>query len=204
MKISKWSYLLFASFTLLISCNTKNESTSENDKAHGTRIDSLMSLYNNNQYEEFVNLAEKDLDLMDKWLVPLAAAYGELGDFESGFYVARVQLTNEPKDYHAMLVIGNFHLTLENYDSAEIYYNRVIELRPTYSRAYVNLGTTYEIQGKKQDAINNYIEAAELCDFNNKKEDVAKLSNRVLELDPTNKQAKNFLERLHIKAPKEK
>ena len=197
MKISKVIYYLLASITLLISCNSKNnvDSAKDNDKAKSDFIDSLVSLYNDKKYAEFIDRAEKELEWEDAkngWLVPLSDAYAEIGDFNNAFYLARTQLEMHPKDDNAVLVIGNYHFVLEQLDSAEIYYRKVLEMNPAFARAHLNLAMLYEKQNKKSEAIDSYLEAIDMFDKNNYNEEVVTFSNKVLVLDPTNKQAKNF------------
>jgi len=199
MKFSKKLYFILLATLLFSACNSKTKvdtSKSESEKAADERMDRMMTLYNNQNYAAFIEMAEMELELsdrMDKLLVPLADAYGQIGDFESAFYVIRIQLKRDSTDYNALLVVGNMHNVQESLDSAEIYYKRVIELNPAFARAYLNLAMVYEKQDKKQEAINQYLEAVTLFDLHNFKDEIVKFSNKVLELDSTNQKAKYYL-----------
>lgn len=205
MKISHWIYLLLVNIFLFSSCIHKNVDKLKAESDDTLDMEELLRLYEAKEYQQFIDKVEVEINKSDDDLglqIGLAVAYGEIGNYEKAFFYARKQLQMDSGDYYAMLVIGDLHQALENPDSAEIYYNRVIELHPTYAQVYLNLAQLYEKEGKKQEAINNYIGAAALFDYNNHKEQVVTISNKVLELDPTNKQAKYFLEKIHIKAPK--
>lgn len=205
MKISHWIYLLLVNIFLFSSCIHKNVDKLKAESDDTLDMEELLRLYEAKEYQQFIEKVEVEINKSDDDFglqIGLAVAYGEIGNYEKAFFYARKQLQMDSGDYYAMLVIGNLHQALENPDSAEIYYNRVIELHPTYAKVYLNLAQLYEKEGKKQEAINNYIGAAALFDYNNHKEQVVTISNKVLELDPTNKQAKYFLEKIHIKAPK--
>lgn len=205
MKISHWIYLLLVNIFLFSSCIHKNVDKLKAESDDTLDMEELLRLYEAKEYQQFIDKVEVEINKSDDDFglqIGLAVAYGEIGNYEKAFFYARKQLQMDSGDYYAMLVIGDLHQALENPDSAEIYYNRVIELHPTYAQVYLNLAQLYEKEGKKQEAINNYIGAAALFDYNNHKEQVVTISNKVLELDPTNKQAKYFLEKIHIKAPK--
>ena len=67
-------------------------------------------------------------------------------------------------------------------------------MRPSYARAYMNVGEIYELVGNKDKAIANYLEAAKLFVDNDYKEEAMKYISRVLSLDSTNVDAKELLE----------
>ena len=83
---------------------------------------------------------------------------------------------------------------MEKFDSAIISYEKVISMRPSYARAYMNVGEVYELVGNKDKAIANYLEAAKLFVDNDYKEEAMKYVSRVLSLDSTNVDAKELLE----------
>jgi tetratricopeptide (TPR) repeat protein len=202
MKLSYLSCLFIVVILQFSACNSKTKvdtSKSESEKAADERMDRMMTLYNNQNYAAFIEMAVKELELSDRMnrlLVPLADAHGQIGDFESAFYVVRTQLKWDSTDYNALLLVGNMHNVQERLDSAEIYYKRVIELNPAYARAYLNLAMVYEKQDKKQEAINQYLEAVTLFDLHDFKDEVVKFSNKVFELDSTNLKAKYYLEKV--------
>ena len=66
-------------------------------------------------------------------------------------------------------------------------------MRPTYARAYMNAGQTYEYIGNKDKAIDNYLAAAQLFIDNNYIKEAYVYAERVLKIDSTNVEAKQLL-----------
>jgi tetratricopeptide (TPR) repeat protein len=183
---------------ILISCQNKKAPIAQisAEKAHDEQMEKITDLYNSRHYDEFIKLAEIELNKSENdfgFYLALSDAYGNLNNFEKAFYYARKQLEFEPSDYYTMLVMGNYHFVLEKLDSAEFYYNKVLEIRPTYARANLNLAQLFEKQNKKNEAVEQYLKAIELFKENNFKEEVIQYSKQVLSLDPNNKLAKENL-----------
>jgi tetratricopeptide (TPR) repeat protein len=81
----------------------------------------------------------------------------------------------------------------ESCDSAIINYEKVISLKPTYARPYINEGEICEILGDKPRAIANYLAAMRLFAANNFYQETLEFANRVLSLDPTNEEANELV-----------
>ncbi|MDA3882169.1 MAG: hypothetical protein PF481_02690 [Bacteroidales bacterium] len=184
---------------ILISCQNKKAPIAKisEEKAHDEQMEKITELYNSGQYAEFIKLAEIELNKSENnynLYLGLSHAYGSLGIYDKAFYYAEKLLEKEPSNYYALFAIANYHFMLEELDSAEIYFNKVLEITPTYARVNLNLALLYEIQGKKNKAVKNYLIAIELFKENNFIEEVIQYSKQVLILDPNNKIAKENLE----------
>jgi len=183
---------------ILISCQNKKAPIAQisEEKAHDEQMEKIMELYNSRQYDEFIKLAEIELNKSENdysFFLALSDAYGNLGKYDKAFYYAEKLLEKEPSNYYALFALGNYHYLLEKLDSAEFYYNKVLEIRPTYARANLNLAQLFEKQNKKNEAVEQYLKAIELFKENNFKEEVIQYSKQVLSLDPNNRLAKENL-----------
>ena len=90
-------------------------------------------------------------------------------------------------------MLGNYYQLLKSFDKAENYYLKVLEIKPTYARANLNLTQLYVEQNKNKLAVSQYLKAIELFSANNYKKEVIHFSEEVLKLDPKNKAAKQYL-----------
>lgn len=127
------------------------------------------------------------------FFLALSDAYGNLGNYDKAFYYAEKLIEKEPSNYYALFALGNYHYLFEKLDSAEFYYNKVLNINPGYARANLNLAQLFEKQNKKDEAVEQYLKAIELFKANNFKEEVIQYSKQVLSLDPNNKIAKENL-----------
>lgn len=184
---------------ILISCQNKKAPIAQisEEKAHDEQMEKIMELYNSQQHAEFIKLAEIELNKSEydkSLLLALSVAYSDLNNFEKAFYYARKHLELKPSDYYTMLAIGSYHFFLEQLDSAEFYYSKVLEIRPTYARANINLALLYEKQNKKNEAIEQYLKAIELFNENNFGEEVILCLEQIFKLDPKFILTKEILE----------
>jgi tetratricopeptide (TPR) repeat protein len=185
-------------FPILISCQNKKTLSSQisEEKSSDQQMEKIIELYNSKKYADFIKLAEIELNKPENdnfILLALSDAYGNLGNYDKAFYYAEKLLEKEPSNYYALFALGNYHFMLEELDSAEFYYNKVLEIRPSYARAYIHLARIYEKQNKNEHAVEQYLNAIELFNANNFKEEVILFSKQVLSLDPNNKLAKEYL-----------
>jgi tetratricopeptide (TPR) repeat protein len=106
------------------------------------------------------------------------------------------KLESNPDDYYLYQTKGNVYTVMEKYDSAIISYNKVIEMKPTNARPYINEGEIYELIGDKENAIANYLAATYLFVKHKFYKEAAEYGNRVLKLDPDNADAKELLNQI--------
>ena len=78
------------------------------------------------------------------------------------------------------------------FDSAIISYEKVISMRPSFARAYMNVGETYELIGNKDKAIANFLAAAQLFVDNDYIKEASVYAEKVLRLDSANREAKEL------------
>ena len=158
-------------FFILVSCKNKDINSQEisEKKAKDKRMETISMLYNDGKYSEFIKQTEAELKNTESpdFYLPLSSAYGHLNNFEKAFYYARKELNINPFDYYALLTIGDLHFLTGKLDSAEIYYNKVQEIRPTYARVYLNLAQLYTKQNNTDKAVNQYLKAILLFKQNN-------------------------------------
>ena len=106
------------------------------------------------------------------------------------------KLESNTQDYYLYQTKGNIYVTMEKYDSAIINYDKVIEMKPTNARPYINKGAIYELIGDKEKAIENYLAATYLFLTNKFYDEAQEFGNRVLNLDPNNAEAKEMLDQI--------
>ena len=123
-----------------------------------------------------------------------AEALAAKGNIEKAINVLNKKIANKPDDYYLYQTKGNVYYLSKEYDSAIASYDKVIDMRPTYARPYMYEGEIYTIIGEKQKAIARYLEVVRLFADNDFINEVQELCNRVLSLDSTNVEAKEYLE----------
>lgn len=190
-------------FFIVVSCQNKKvpqvqdtKVQSTNEKAHDELMDKVTELYNTGNYAEFIELAEIEVSKSEnnsEFYLALSSAYGELGNYDKALKYVRMLLEKEPSNYHALLQSGNVFFVLEKLDSAELYYQKTLDINPDYARANLNLAQLYEKKGLKDKAVEQYLKAIKLFDENNLKNEVIQFSREVIKLDPNNQLAKEYL-----------
>ena len=130
----------------------------------------------------------------------LAIGYAEgliaTGNPDKALKVLSKKLESNPQDYYLYQTKGNVYVSMEQYDSALICYDKVIEMKPTYARAFINEGAIYELKGNKEKAIENYLAATDLFLRNKYYAEAKEFASRVLSLDTNNADAKEMLEQI--------
>lgn len=105
-------------------------------------------------------LAESPSDL--KALKLKADIHYLLGDDRRAEQAILLALSIDPNHPDLIYTLGRIYSQQGRYDSAIQQFQKVIQVQPTYYKAYDNLGLCYEHQNEPQKAIHNYLKAIEL------------------------------------------
>ena len=130
-------------------------------------------------------------------LLPIEAeCYAGIGEYDKaiGMLENEIKLDTIEKIYYCYQTLGQIYHLKKDYDNAVINYKKVIELRPTYARPYVNLGELYSSQGDKQQSVDYFILAIRLFVANEFYAEVIEFSGKVLSIDPVNTEAYKYLQ----------
>ena len=139
--------------------------------------------------KELYELNPKD----DNVLQIMSVAYFESAKIDSAFYCASEAIKQNPDNYHALLTLGDICFMIRDYEKAEAFYFKVLDLAPGYARAYLNLAKLYETVNLTDDAVEYYLYAVELFHENHFEKEVIHWINHILLLDPENKQVLKFI-----------
>lgn len=189
----KYLICSFALITLLCSCaNKKSQEQNSNSKEGG---DLLVEAYNNGDWEKIHSICDTLYDEKDSKNIAIiySEALAATGNFEASIEVLDRKMAQEPGNYYVLQSKGNIYSVAEQYDSAIYYYDRVIEIKPTYARPYIIKGDIYTKLNDKENAVSNYLKAVYLFDGNGCIDEVTQYCSLILELDSTNKEAKEYL-----------
>jgi tetratricopeptide (TPR) repeat protein len=180
----------------LSSCSDKKQTQSVTTvKQDGQKV---VEAYEKGDWETIVSICDTLVDEKDSknLMIPYAEALAAVGKPQKAIYLLDKKIESNPNEYFLYQTKGNVYYSMERFDSAIICYEKVISMRPTYARAYMNVGETYELIGNKDKAITNYLEAAKLFVENDYMEEAVKYTSRVLSLDSTNVEAKELLKQI--------
>lgn len=151
--------------------------------------------YQKQDWKTVVAIGDTLID--EKDTMNLTIAYAEAlaatGNPRKALTLLNKKLESEPDNYYLFQTKGNVYYTIEKYDSALINYEKVIVMKPSYARPYINEAQIYELLGDKEHAIVNYLAAAKLFAANNYFQETIEFANKVLSLDPTNEEVKELL-----------
>ena len=139
--------------------------------------------------KELYKLNPKD----DNVLQIMAVGYFESGKTDSAFYCASEAIKQNPDNYYALLTLGDICFAIKDYEKAEVFYSKVLDLAPGYARAYLNLAKLYETVNLTDDAVEYYLYAVELFHENHFEKEVVHWTNHILSLAPENKQVLKFI-----------
>jgi len=102
----------------------------------------------------------KDVQTLDRWQRATRIHYSLGGNllFKKGLYHEAIQelqkaITLEPKFAPAYNRLGMSYAILSDYERAEKYFCKVIELSPGIDQGYLNLGLLYELKGEPSKAL---------------------------------------------------
>jgi len=105
-------------------------------------------------------LFRKDFETLDRWQRATRIHYSLGGNllFKKGLYREAIQelekaITLEPEFAPAYNRLGMSYAILSDYERAEKYFCKVIELSPGIDQGYLNLGLLYELKGEPSKAL---------------------------------------------------
>lgn len=179
---------------IFCSCNNTSKSQQVNNSKNDLEI--LSEAYEKGNWDLIISIGDTLIGEDDPKNISIiyAEALAAKGKIEKAINVLNRKIANKPDDYYLFQTKGNIFYIAEEYDSAIVSYDKVIELGPAYARPYVYEGKIYTIMGEKQKAITRYLEAVRLFADNGFIDEVQELCNLVLSLDSTNIEAKEYLE----------
>lgn len=176
---------------ILVSCSQSNKNPQN-------ALDLFCEAYENKNWDKIIGIGDTLIGEDDPKNISImyAEALAARGNIEKAINVLNKKIVNNPNDYYLFQTKGNIFYIAEEYDSAIINYDKVIELGPAYARPYVYEGEIYTIIGEKQKAIARYLEAVRLFEANNFISETEYFCNRILNLDSTNVEARMYLEQI--------
>lgn len=149
-----------------------------------------------------INEARKDNPNDTSLILTEADLYYKLNDFVKYKELVGQALAANPNDADLIFNLGVVSTETKQYDEAEKYYNKVIQLKPDYVNAYLNLSDLkLKPDGKIVEEMNKLgSSAADLKKYDNLKAERVKLFNsalplleKAIELDPENEVVKSNL-----------
>lgn len=178
------------------SCD--NTSKSQQAIPPKNALELISEAYENNNWDKVISIGDTLIGEDDPKNISIiyAEALAAKGNIEKAINVLNKKIATNPNDYYLYQTKGNIFYIAEEYDSAIINYDKVIELGPAYARPYVCEGEIYTIIGEKQKAIARYLEAVRLFGANDFIDETLYFCNTVLELDSTNVEVKRYLEQI--------
>ena len=189
-------FLIICGLVLIGACQSKQTSSAAPEKKTVGEI--FAEAYQKGDWATVVAIGDTLIGENDT--MNLAIGYAE-GLAATGYpsialKVLDKKIASNPQDYYLYQTKGNIYVKMEQYDSAIICYDKVIEMKPTNARAYINEGAAYELKGNKEKAIENYLAATYLFLQNKFYDEAKEFGSRVLKLDPNNADAKEMLEQI--------
>lgn len=178
---------------LLCSCLGNNTKETKSETSSGGNL--LVEAYNKGDWEKILSICDTLYNEDDTRNVAIvySEALAATGNYDESIVVLDRKIAQDPSNYYIFQSKGNTYSVAEQYDSAIYYYDKVIEMKPTYARPYVNKGDIYERIGDNQHAVASYLEAVHLFAGNGFKDEVYMYCKRILDLDSTNSDAKEYL-----------
>ena len=193
-----YTIVTIASLALLLSsCDNTHKSRQVNTPKDGLAL--ISEAYEKKDWDQVLSIGDTLIGDDDPKNISImyAEALAAKGNYEKAINVLNKRIANKPDDYYLFQTKGTIFYIAEVYDSAIVCYDKVIDMRPTYARPYVYEGNIYAKLDEKQKAVARYLEAIELFAANDYIDETITFCNRVLELDPTNTEAKRYLKQIH-------
>lgn len=185
--------LVIGGLLVLSSCQNKQPfQLASEPKSDGQK---LVEAYQKQDWKTVVSIGDTLIGEKDtiNLTIPYAEALAATGNPQKALILLDKKLASTPDDYYLYQTKGNVYYLMEKFDSALINYEKVIEMKPTYARAYIFEGEIYELIGDKERAIANYLAAVKLFAANNYFQETKEFAARVLSLDSTNVEVKELL-----------
>jgi len=76
-----------------------------------------------------------------------------------GISIMKSYVKNHPEDWNTLTMLGSACGGIGNYDDAEVYLRKALEINPNYPVAYYSLGLTLERMNKPDEAIQCFTKA---------------------------------------------
>lgn len=149
----KTRIIIFGGLLLLSSCNRRQPTlVASEEKSDGQK---LTDAYQKQDWKTIVVIGDTLVGDSDKMnlSIPYAEALAAVGNPQKAIEVLNRKLKSSPDDYNLYHTKGNIFYSMERFDSALINYEKVIAMRLTYARPYINEGAIYELLGDKENAI---------------------------------------------------
>ena len=195
MKKIYFTIIMLAAFGSIACKSNTNQQDKQVTPVEKTDGEKFAEAYQNMDWETVVAIGDTLIDHNDT--MNLAIAYAEAlaatGNPQKALSILDKKLESNPDDYYLYQTKGNVYCAMEKYDSALICYDKVIEMKPSNARPYINEGAIYELRGDNERAIANYLVAAKLFASHNYHQEANEFASRVLNLDSTNVEAKEIL-----------
>ena len=123
------------------------------------QLNSLLSLYKNNQFKDAEYLAlsitKKFPKHLFSWKV-LGVVLKQTGRASEALVANKKALVIDPHDVESYNNMGNTFQELARFDEAESIYRQAIVIKPNFIEAYSNLGNTLKNLGRFEEAESNY------------------------------------------------
>lgn len=129
------------------------------------QINSLIKLFNQNQFKQVINTAQRlrqqypnNLTLWN--LIGVSAA--KLGQLNKAITAFKKVISLKPENAEAYHNMGNALREQGKLDEAVEFYTKAFSLKPDYAEAYLNLGNVFKDQGKIEEAIKAFSKASSI------------------------------------------
>ena len=119
-------------------------------------------------HQQAIHYFKKAIALDPQYVPPynnMAITYNMLNDKEEALKIMQTLTKLQPNNPEIQSNCGSFLLEMKNFDEAEKYIKRAIELRPHYGKAYFHLGRLYFEKGDQQAAYEAFKKACTQADF---------------------------------------
>ncbi len=115
----------------------------------------------NSSQEAMLNILENYLDKYNNSLLidGIARIYLELGKTDKYLELMNDKIEKSPEDIDNYSTLGDYYFGLRDYEKAEKYYRKCIEIAPYFATYYQDLGSSYEERSMNDKALAAYYTA---------------------------------------------